>query len=157
MADSLGESVHNRWTIHNDVKWASVEWLKGLSEENRSIIAEESRMLYRDLVRRNQQLHREELGTYVDDPPEGSEVVEHDLQVNYIEGDERQQWADMVTYDQNPDLYTDVIESASQIGVDGEAFHEYLHDSARESAVPDGFYGDDYTIDAWWDDYIQEM
>ena len=157
MADSLGESVHNRWTIHNDVKWASVEWLKGLSEENRSIIAEESRMLYRDLVRRNKQLHEEELGTYVDDPPEGSEVVEHDLQVNYIEGDERQQWADMVTYDQNPDLYTDVIESASQIGVDGEAFHEYLYDSARESAVPDGFYGDDYTIDAWWDDYIQEM
>lgn len=157
MADSLGESVHNRWTIHNDVKWASVEWLKGLSEENRTIIAEESRKLYRDLVRRNRQIHQEVLGTYTDDPPEEAAIVEHDLQVNYIEGDEQQQWADMVTYDQNPDLYTDVIESADQIGVDGEAFHEYLHDSARESAVPDDFYGDSYTIDAWWDDYLQEM
>ena len=157
MADSLGESVHNRWTIHNDVKWASVEWLKGLSEENRTIIAEESRKLYRDLVRRNRQIHQEVLGTYTNDPSEEAAIVEHDLQVNYIEGDEQQQWADIVTYDQNPDLYTDVIESADQIGVDGEAFHEYLHDSARESAVPDDFYGDSYTIDAWWDDYLKEM
>jgi TRAP-type C4-dicarboxylate transport system substrate-binding protein len=157
MADSLGESVHNQWTIHNDVKWASVEWLKGLSEENRTIIAEESRMIYRDLVRKNPQIHREVLGTHTDDPPEGSCVREHDLQVNYIEGDEQQQWMDMVSYEQNSDLYTDIIGSADQIGVDGEAFHEYLHDSARESAVPDDFWGDDYTIDAWWDDYLQEM
>jgi len=157
MADSLGESVHNQWTIHNDVKWASVEWLKGLSEEDRQIIAEESRMIYRDLVRKNPQIHREVLGTHTDDPPESSCVNEHDLQVNYIEGDEQQQWADMVTYEQNADLYTDIIESADRIGVDGEAFHEYLHDSARESAVPDGFWGDDYTVDAWWDDYLQEM
>jgi hypothetical protein len=157
MADSLGESVHNQWTIHNDVKWASVEWLKGLSDENLTVIAEESRKLYRDLVRRNPQIHREVLGTHTDDPPEDSCVVEHDLQVNYVEGDEQQKWADQVTYDQNPDLYTDIIDSADQIGVDGEAFHEYLHDSARESAVPDDFWGDDFTIDAWWDDYLQEM
>jgi len=157
MADSLGESVHNQWTIHNDVKWASVEWLKGLSDENRTIIAEESRKIYRDLVRKNPQLHREVLGTHADDPPESSCVREHDLQVNYIEGDEQQQWMDMVSYEQNPDLYTDILGSADQIGVDGEAFYQYLHDSARESAVPDDFWGDDYTIDAWWDDYLQEM
>jgi TRAP-type C4-dicarboxylate transport system substrate-binding protein len=157
MADSLGESVHNRWTIHNDVKWANVEWLKSLSDENLAIIAEESRKLYRDLVRRNRRLHTETLGTYTDNPPESAAVNEHDLQVNYIEGDELQEWADKVTYNQNPDLYTDVIEAAGQIGIDGESFHEYLYDSARESAVPDDFYGDSYTIDAWWDDYLQEM
>ena len=157
MADSLGESVHNQWTIHNDVKWANVEWLKSLSDENLTIIAEESRKLYRDLVRKNRQLHEEVLGTYVDNPPESAAVNEHDVQVNYIEGDELQEWADQVTYNQNPEMYTDIIESAEQIGVDGEAFHEYLYDSARDSAVPDSFYGDSYTIDAWWDDYLQEM
>jgi len=157
MADSCGESVHNQWTIHNDVKWASVEWLKGLSEEDRTIVAEESRRLYRDLVRRNGRLHREVLGVYTDDPPADSCVVEHDLQVNYVEGSDRQEWVDRVSYEQNADLYTDIIDSAGRIDVDGEAFHEYLRDSARESAVPDDFYGDDYTIDAWWDDYIQEM
>ncbi|WP_084509931.1 substrate-binding domain-containing protein [Haloplanus natans] len=157
MADSLGESVHNQWTIHNDVKWASVEWLKGLSEENRAIIAEESRRIYRDLVRMNPEIHQQRLGTHTDDPPESACVNEHDLQVNYIEGDEQRQWMDMVSYEQNADLYSDIIGSADQIGVDGEAFHEYLHDSARESAVPDGFWGDDYTVDAWWDDYLEEM
>ena len=86
----------SKGTIHNDVKWASVEWLKGLSEENRAIIAEESRMLYRDLVRKNRQLHQVELGVHTDEPPEDSEVIEHDLQVNDIQGEERQQWADMV-------------------------------------------------------------
>lgn len=157
MADSLGESVHNRWTIHNDTKWASVEWLRSLSDENREILAEESRLMYRDLVRRNRQLHQETLGTYTDSPPETAAVNEHDLQVNYIEGDELQQWSDKVTYERNPELYTDVIDSAGQIGVDGEVFHEYLYDSARESTVPSGFYDDSYTIDAWWDDYLQEM
>lgn len=157
MADSLGESVHNQWTIHNDVKWANVEWLKSLSDENLTIIAEESRKLYRDLVRKNRQLHEDVLGTYVDNPPESAAVNEHDVQMNYIEGDELQEWADQVTYNQNPEMYTDIIESAEQIGVDGEAFHEYLYDSARDSAVPDSFYGDSYTIDAWWDDYLQEM
>jgi len=155
MADSLAASIVNEWMIHNDAKWASVEWLKGLSEENRTILAEESRKLYRDLVRMNDEIHQQRLGMYVDDPPEDSCAVEHDLQFNYLDDDQTQQWRDQVVYEQNKDLYSDIIGSADQIGVDGEAFHEYLVDSDQENSVPTDT--TQFTVDAWWDDYLQEM
>lgn len=156
MADSLAESIYNNWTIHCDTKWANVEWLKGLSEQNRTVLAEESRKLYTDLVQRNDsEIHGQILGLETDDPPEDSCVVEHDLQVNYLDDSQMEEWKSAVTPEENMDLYTDIIESADRIGVDGMEFHEYLWDSARESSVPSN--SEDFTIDAWWDDYLQEM
>lgn len=155
MADSLAESIDNHWTIHNDAKWANVEWLKGLSEENRQVIAEESKKLYRDLVRMNDEIHQERLGVHTDSPPDSSCTVEHDLTVNYLDESEMKKWRQKVSPVENSNMYSDIIGSAQQIGVDGQAFHEYLRDSARENAVPSD--NNDFTVDAWWDDYLQEM
>lgn len=156
MADSLGLSIINKWTIHCDTKWANVEWLQDLSDENLSIIAEVSRSVYEDLVQMNmEKIHQQRLGMYTDDPPEDSCAVENNLEYIYLDDDEMQEWRDLTGYQNNLNLYSDILDSASQIGVDGEAFHEYLVDSARENSVPSS--SEAFTVDAWWDDYIQEM
>jgi hypothetical protein len=155
-AGALSSSIINKWTIHNDTKWANVEWLKSLSDENLSLLADVSKSVYEDLVRMNvEEIHQQRLGLYTDDPPESSCTVEHDLEYNYLDDDQMQQWEDAIGYEDNLDLYSDIVDSADQIGVDGEAFHEFLADTARESSVPSSH--SDFTVDAWWDEYLSEM
>jgi hypothetical protein len=155
-AEALASSIINKWTIHNDTKWANVKWLKSLSDQNLSLLADVSKSIYEDLVQKNMEsIHQERLGMYTDDPPESSCTVEHDLEYNYLDEDQMQQWEDAIGYEDNLDLYSGIIDSAGQIGVDGQAFHEYLVDTARENSVPSDH--SDFTADAWWDEYLSEM
>jgi TRAP-type C4-dicarboxylate transport system substrate-binding protein len=155
-AEALDSSIINKWTIHNDSKWANVEWLKSLSDENLSLLADVSKSMYEDLVQKNmEEIHQQRLGLYNDNPPEDSCTIEHDLDFTYLDDSQMQQWEDAIGYEDNLDLYSDILDSADQIGVDGEAFHEYLVDTAREDSVPSSH--NDFTVDAWWDEYLSEM
>jgi TRAP-type C4-dicarboxylate transport system substrate-binding protein len=154
MAGSIGEIILNEWTIGNEVIWADVEWLQGLSTEDREIIAEETKKLHEELASLTSEVNQQRIGA-TQPPTEGSAFAKEEITVNELNEQEQEEWKSTVKKEGNSDLYSDIIENANQLGIDGEGFYEYLHDSARESAVPSSL--DNFSVDTWWNDYIDQI
>lgn len=154
MAESLGAVILNEWAIGFEVIWADVEWLQQLPEWALEVIAEETRELNNYLFQITDEIENERIGES-DPPADGSAFAEEGITVAELDEDERDEWRSLVSVEDNMNLYEDVLDHGDRIGIDGREFHEYLHDSARESGVPSSLEG--FEVDTWWDEYLNQI
>jgi TRAP-type C4-dicarboxylate transport system substrate-binding protein len=135
------------------IEWANVEWLKGLSSADREAIAEASRWIVEQQGRIVDEVNQERNGQ-ADPVPEGSAFAENDIDVHLLSESELQAWRDPIDVTQNREKYSDIISQANQLFT-GDDIVDFLHSTARESAVPDS--PNDFELNAWWDDYIDQL
>jgi TRAP-type C4-dicarboxylate transport system substrate-binding protein len=135
------------------IEWANVEWLKGLSTKDREAIAEASRWIVEQQGRIVDEVNQERNGQ-ADPVPEGSAFAENDIDVHFLSESELQAWWDPIDVTQNREKYSDIISRANQLFT-GDDIVDFLHSTAREGAVSDS--PDDFELNAWWDDYIDQL
>jgi TRAP-type C4-dicarboxylate transport system substrate-binding protein len=135
------------------IEWANVQWLKGLSSQNRDALAEASRWIVEEQCNMVEEVNKERNG--LKEPvPDGSAADEFGLNVHVLDDDELESWWGPIDAKENPELYTDLIDNTNEL-YEGDDILDYLYESGHESSVPDS--PEDYTIDAWWDDYLDEI
>lgn len=130
-----------------------MELLKGLSDEDRQAAAEASRWIVEQQGRMVDGVNQERNGQ-ADPVPEGSTFAENDIDVHFLSDSELQSWWDPIDVTQNRGKYSDIISRANELFT-GDNIVDYLHSTAREGAVPDS--PDGFEMDAWWDDYIDQI
>lgn len=135
------------------IEWANVEWLKGLSEANRSVLAKASRWVLEGQGQMIEEVNKVRNGQ-ANPVPEGSAFDEFNINVHILSESERATWQDPINAKQNPELYSDIINNANSL-FKGDDILDYLYESGHENAVHND--PGDYTVDAWWDDYITEV
>jgi TRAP-type C4-dicarboxylate transport system substrate-binding protein len=155
MGPSIGQTIKNDWSGFSEFIVANVDWLKGLSNEQRSKLADVTKSVTEEYAPLAPKID-ERVG-YSDPPPSGSASDEFGITMNVLDDDEKQKWMDPVRPDENADLYSDIIADMDSIGVKGggEDFFNFLVEESRSSNVP-GSIGD-WSADAWWDDYIDQI
>ena len=147
------DAVVNQAYHQIPIEWANVEWLKGLSDENRQAVAEASRWIVEQQGRIVDEVNQERNGQ-ADPVPEGSAFAENDIDVHFLSDSELQAWWDPIDVQENRGQYSDIISRANQLFT-GDDIVDYLYSTGRESAVPDS--PDDFEMDAWWNDYIDQL
>lgn len=135
------------------IEWANVEWLKGLSPEDRQSVAAASRWIVEKQGRMVDEVNQERNGQ-ADPVPEGSAFAQNDIEVHFPDDDELQAWWDPIDVMQNRGKYSDIISRANELFT-GDDIVDFLHSTAREGAVPDS--PDDFELNVWWDDYIDQL
>jgi TRAP-type C4-dicarboxylate transport system substrate-binding protein len=154
MAESIAKMAVLQWGAGVGIFWANVEWLKGLTDQQVEWIATASRDMHRQTNRIAEEVYRERVG--VQDPtPSGSPLSENDIELEFI--DDMSPWVDAVEAKNNPDLYDSIFNTVENLeGVsDGQELFNLLWETARDSGVPDS--SEDYEIDSFWDDYLDQI
>jgi TRAP-type C4-dicarboxylate transport system substrate-binding protein len=148
---SVNHSILAQFGGDSYVVWASVDELKQLSEEKRNILANVSKSVSNDMIHRLDSLY-EAAGWPPDHNPSDDSCVVSKSTPHFYTEEQLQEWKDPVDPQQNRDLYDDIIGN-NEIGT--WDVYEHIWETSRENAVPDS--SEDYNIDVWWDDYIDEI
>lgn len=143
--------IVNNFMLETGVKWANVEWLTSLPDQYIQTMADVSRNIFEETINTLPEIIDQRWGL-TESPHEDSKVAEFGIDVVVPNEDEMSQWRDPIDPEQNPDMWTEVIERGESLGGDG--FYQYIRDSAREDAVPEP---GQFEVEAWWDDYIDEL
>ncbi|MDQ2055969.1 TRAP transporter substrate-binding protein DctP [Halobellus sp. H-GB7] len=151
MAPVIDQVILNKWSASTALLYARVDWLKQLSTEQRSTLASVTKSVSEDVVKLSDEVANKRVGES-SPPPEGSGFAENGVRVNTLTDAELEQWKQPVSAKENKDLYSRTIDKVS---LWDEGFHNYLWDTARSSSVPEK--PADFSIDAWWNDYIDEI
>ncbi len=147
-----------QWAPGLDPIWCRVDFLKGLSEAERTAFAEVTADLAEQSIQRTDRMYERFQGLSPDAPVEGSNFHtqgpdDEPVQVNWLSEEDLDAWRAPVNPADNRDLYNDAIGRVHDEFTDG--FFDQLHDIARESGVPDQ--SKNFTLDAWWDDYLDRI
>jgi TRAP-type C4-dicarboxylate transport system substrate-binding protein len=157
MIPSIGQTIMNNWGMGYEMAWANAEWLQGLDEQNRRILAEETRRITHDLQGQYGEAVDRNAGA-TSPPPEGSPYAENDVKVNELSDQDLAAWQDGVAFDQNPELYSKTFTQSAPLlggGDAGRQFAQFVYDLSRESKVPTD--PTNFEIQSWWDDHIDDL
>lgn len=157
IADGIGEVTDQVVDIDfkcgQGVLWANTDWLQGLSEDQRGAVADATRDLTEEAVHIADEVIDERVGQQ-DPPPEGSSWDELDVTVNVLDDDELAAWQEPLDPQENPELWEPERELMEDLEAPDD-FYDTIYETARESDAPDS--PEEFTIDAWWDDYLDEI
>lgn len=142
----------NNWQIGYRANWANVEWLKSLSEENRSLIADVTKELTVEIAQLVPEVVENRVGQLSDPPPDGSRLAETDTMVNLVGSDQMDSWRSPIDPQENRDLYSDVISQAESLSKEG--IYDRIYEIAQDPPSVNDFGTDDIS---WWDDYLDEI
>lgn len=147
-----------QWAPGLDPIWCRVDFLKDLSETERAAFAEVTANLAEQSIQRTDRMYERFQGLSPDAPVEGSNFHtqgpdDGPVQVNWLSESDLKAWRDPVNPADNRALYDDAIGRVHDEFTDG--FFDQLHDIARESGVPNQ--SENFTLDAWWDDYLDQI
>jgi len=147
-----------QWAPGLDPIWCRVDFLKSLSEAERTAFAEVTADLAEQSIQRTDRTYERFQGLSPDAPVEGSNFHTEGpdgepVQVNWLSEDDLDAWREPVDPVDNRDLYSEAIGRVHDAFTDG--FFDRLYDLARESGVPDQ--SKNFTLDAWWDDYLDRI
>ncbi|WP_423751628.1 TRAP transporter substrate-binding protein [Salinirarus marinus] len=147
-----------QWAPGLDPIWCHVDFLKGLSDAERTAFAEVTADLAEQSIQRTDRTYERFQGLSPDAPVEGSNFYTEGpdgepVRVNWLSEDQLDEWKNPVNPADNRDLYSDTIDRVHDEFTDG--FFDRLYDLARESGVPDD--SENFTLDAWWDDYLDRI
>jgi TRAP-type C4-dicarboxylate transport system substrate-binding protein len=151
VADVSNQVGVNDWAADFVVHWASIDWLKGLSAEDRETFAEVTRTASEEVVRMVPDVVETRMGL-VESPPDGSAAAEAGITVQMLSDDEKEQWRAPVDPQENRDLYADAIENGESLAAEG--FLDYITETAQSSSVPSA---ENFELDSWWIDHLQDM
>jgi TRAP-type C4-dicarboxylate transport system substrate-binding protein len=151
MGDSIGQIIKNNWSIAGEVLWANVDWLKGLSDEQRNALASATKEASENVIHMYREHMLNDIGEQ-QPPPEGSRLAELDIMVTAPSESEMEQWKEPVDPQKNPKKYEDII-GGSNIG--GKEFYDYLYNAARSGEVPTNY--EDFAPQSWWDKHLDDI
>lgn len=134
--------------------WVNTDWLQSLSEEHRDLIAEVTRETTEEAVAQADELVDERVGQQ-ESPPDGSAWDELGVTVNILDDDERRAWVDPLDPQRNPEKWEPERELLDNFEETPDDFYERIYEIARESDAPES--PSEFGIDAWWDDYLEEI
>jgi TRAP-type C4-dicarboxylate transport system substrate-binding protein len=157
MLPSLDQTVLNNWSLGIEMSWANVDWLKSLSDEHRSLIAQESERVTEELIHNTEEVITDRAGA-VEEPPEGTDYGKSNIKVNVPSESELEQWKDATAYKRNSDLYSKTFEQAGTLlgGPDAARdFADSIYELTRSSSAPESTA--DFTLTSWWDDHLDEI
>lgn len=153
MASVIDQAVLINFMSGQGMNWVSTEALKNLSPEQREEFAETTKDLTEDMAALVPEV-RKRVGLE-SPPPEGSTFAENDITVSEIGADTLEKWRQPVDPTEHPDLYTKTFNQVDNLDMPVDDIYSYIHETARESSVPDSL--EDFTIDSWWDDHLDEI
>ncbi|MFB6196417.1 MAG: TRAP transporter substrate-binding protein [Haloplanus sp.] len=152
------QATLTQWAPGLDPIWCRVDFLKRLSEAERAAFAEVTADLAAESIQRTDLMYERFQGLSPNAPVEGSNFYTEGpdgspVTVNWLSEDQLAEWRAPVDPVDNRDLYRDAIDRVHGEFTDG--FFDRLHGLARESGVPDK--SNNFSLDAWWDDYLDRM
>jgi len=152
LGEVSSQVVMNYWQNGIDVDWANVEWLKGLSDENRSILAEATKQHTKDVAMLVPDVIENRAGLTQDqNAPEGSWAAKTDTKVQVIGKDEMPKWREGLDVRDNPDQYSTTIDAADSL-TGTNTLDEVVLPAADNPVSPDGV-----EIEMWWDDVLDQI
>lgn len=147
--------VVNNWATDYVVHWADVDWLDGLSAEDRELFAEVTKKASEEVVQKVPDLVETQMGL-VENPPGGSAAAKAGVDVHVLTEAETEKWRKPVDPIENKNLFSWAIEDGEKIAGDG--FLQYIVDTAQGSKAPKKLSdAADFTLDSWWNDHLQEI
>jgi TRAP-type C4-dicarboxylate transport system substrate-binding protein len=144
--------ININWGIGTSITWSRVDWLKSLNQPTRELLSSTQRAVTEELMKKTYTEAVPEKVGVANPPPEGSRFDEAGLTVQMIEGEEREPWEDRVSYENNPDMWSDIISPAEEVM--GNGIYDNLLETARSDSVPDEF---EFEFEGWWTDYIDRL
>lgn len=151
MGESIGQIIKNNWSVAGEVLWANVDWLKGLSEDQRQALANATKEATNSVMRTYKDHMMNDIGEQ-QDPPEGSVLAENDVMVTEPSEDEMEEWINPVDPKSNPGLYEDII---GNVNIGGQEFYDYLYETSRSSDITSNH--EDYSPETWWNDHLDSI
>ncbi|TYL36788.1 ABC transporter substrate-binding protein [Natronococcus pandeyae] len=134
--------------------WVNTNWLQSLSDDRRELLADATRELTEEAVAQADELVDERVGQQ-DSPPEGSAWNDLDVTVNVLDDDEQRAWIDPLDPQENPEMWAPERELLENFEETPDGFYDRIYEIAREDDAPDS--PEEFSIDAWWDDYLEEV
>ena len=158
ITDVTAQATLTQWAPGIDPVWCRVDFLKSLSEEERETFASVTAELAEESIRRSDDVYETFQGLSPEAPVEGSNYYTQGpdgepVRVNWLDEDQLAAWREPIDPASNRDLYRDTIDRVHEEFTDG--FYDHLYEIARESGVPSR--SADFSLDAWWDDYLEQM
>jgi len=152
LGEVSSQIVMNYWQNGIDVDWVNVEWLKGLSEEQRNLLAETTKQHTKDVAMLMPDVIENRAGLTQDqDPPEGSWAAKTDTDVQVMNKEEMTLWREGLDVRDDPDQYADTIDAADSLtGVN--TLDEVVLPIADDPVGPEGV-----EIEMWWDDVLDQI
>lgn len=154
MGEVIDQVVDIDFKCGQGVLWANTDWLQGLSGDQRGTLADVTREMTEEAVHIADEVIRERVGQQ-DPPPAGSSWDELGVTVNMLDDDELQAWIDPLDPQENPDMWEPERELIEDLDAPTDDFYDIIYETARESDAPNS--PEEFTIDAWWDDYLDEI
>ena len=158
ITSTIAQVTLTQWAPGLDPIRCRVDFLKSLSEAERTAFAEVTADLAERSIQRADRTYERFQGLSPDAPVEGSNFHTggpdgEPVRVNWLSEDALDAWRKPVDPADNRDLYSEAIGRVHDEFTDG--FFDRLYDLARESGVPDQ--SKHFTLDAWWDDYLDRI
>jgi len=153
IAEACDQAIISNWGCGTMIHWANVDWLKSLHPRNRDIIAAATKDVTERLVHLTTDVVENRTGIS-SPPPEGSGFAENNIEVTMLNDEQLSAWKDPIEAINNRDKYELVFNKIDTLtGMDD--YFNTIYERARESSAPDT--PEDYTADAWWDDYLDQI
>jgi hypothetical protein len=152
LGEVSSQIVMNYWQNGIDVDWCNVEWLKSLSDEQRSTLATATKEHTLEAAQLTPDVIQNRAGMTQDqDPPEGSWAAKTDTTPQVLTTDEMAQWREGLDVRDSPDQYSETIDAADSL-TGMNTLDEIVLPVADNPVGPDGV-----EIEMWWDDVLDQI
>ncbi|WP_254533976.1 TRAP transporter substrate-binding protein [Natrinema gelatinilyticum] len=154
MGEVIDQVVHLDFKSGYQMQWVNTDWLQSIPEEHMQAIADVTRKSTEEMVHIAEDVVFERVGE-TQPPKEGSAWDELGVTVNVLDDDELKKWKDPVDPIKNSDMWKPEKDLISNLNTPRDDIWQLLYDVSREDSVPDS--DGEFTIDAWWDDYLDDL
>lgn len=154
MGSVIDQVVDTSFMCGQGTIWVNTEWLRNLPDGHRELIADTTRELTEQAVAIADELVDERVGQQ-EPPPDGSAWDELGVTVNILDDDEQQAWVDPLDPRENPEKWAPERELLENFEETPDDFYDRIYEIARGNSAPDS--PSEFSIDAWWDDYLDEI